>query len=103
MRESQYQARLIQKLLDLFPGCFILKNDASYTPGVPDLIILYKDNWAMLEVKSKENAFTRPNQQYYINLLNDMSFASFISADNEEEVLYDLQCAWGFIRPPRVS
>jgi hypothetical protein len=104
MRESQYQARLIRKLEGMFPGCIILKNDASYLPGVPDLIILFQDRWAMLECKRSDNIIVmRPNQKYYVDLLNTMSFASFINADNEEEVLYDLQCAWGFIRPPRVS
>jgi hypothetical protein len=104
VRESQYQARLINRIKDMFPGCIILKNDTDYMPGVPDLIILFEDKWAMLEVKREGNIVRmRPNQQYYVDMLNTMSFASFISADNEEDVLYDLQCAWGVIRPPRVS
>jgi len=103
LREAQYQARIIQKLRDLFPGCFILKNDAIYTPGVPDIIILYNDHWAMLEIKYGNVRQMQPNQEYYVNMLNSMSYASFINPDNEEEVFYDLQIAFGFIRPPRVS
>jgi hypothetical protein len=103
MRESKYQAKLIQKLEDLFPGCFILKNDSSYKPGVPDIIILFLDMWAMLEIKLTENSHIQPNQSYYVKLLNSMSFASFINPDNEEDVLYDLQFAFGFRGAPRIS
>lgn len=95
MRESRYQANLIHQLEELFPGCIILKNDASYLQGVPDLIILYGLYWAMLEVKKDRRSRLQPNQAYYIRLLNDMSFAAFIEPDNEEEVLYELQRAFG--------
>lgn len=103
MRESQYQIRLIKKIEEILPGCIILKNDSSYRPGIPDIIILYSNMWAMLEIKIDGVAYLRPNQSYYVHLLNSMSFASFINPDNEEDVLYDLQCAFGLIRPPRVS
>jgi hypothetical protein len=103
MREAQYQTKLIRKLESLFPGCIVLKNDSSYKPGIPDLIILFSNMWAMLEVKLSGVSYLRPNQNHYIRLLDSMSFASFISPDNEEDVLYDLQCAFGVIRPPRVS
>lgn len=103
MNETQYRMRLIRLLRDNFPGCIILKNDPSYMQGVPDIIILFGDRWAMLEIKRAEEANIQPNQVHYINLLNDMSYASFINPQNEEEVLYDLQLAFGLIRPPRVS
>lgn len=103
MREAQYQGRLIKKLEEMFPGCFILKNDSNYKPGVPDLIILYYNMWAMLEVKMSETSYVRPNQAHYIDILDNMSFASFINPDNEGAVLYDLQCAFGLIRSPRIS
>jgi hypothetical protein len=94
MLESTYQARLIRRLEGMFPGCFILKNDSSYLQGVPDLLILYKDKWAMLEAKANENAPVRPNQPYYIELLNSMSFAAFIYPSNETEILRGLQQAF---------
>lgn len=75
----------------MFPGCVVLKNDASYAQGIPDLIILYKKKWAMLEVKSYKTANTQPNQQYWIDRLDQMSYASFICPDTEEGVLYELQ------------
>ena len=94
MLESAYQARLIRKLEGMFPGCFILKNDSAYLQGVPDLIILYKARWAMLEVKKNKHAPAQPNQQYYVELLNSMSFAAFIYPSNETEILRGLQQAF---------
>ena len=81
----------IKELEDLFPGCVILKNDANYIQGFPDLTILYKDKWAVLECKRSEYDSHQPNQDYYIDVLNRASFARFIWPNNKEEVLYELQ------------
>jgi hypothetical protein len=89
--ESVYQGKLIKKLQVLFPGCVVLKNDPGYLQGVPDLIVLYRDRWAMLEAKANEKSPCRPNQPYYVEKLNEMSFAAFIYPSNEEEVLRALQ------------
>jgi hypothetical protein len=94
MRESVYQAYLIKLLRVQYPGCVILKNDTDYLQGIPDLLILWQDRWAMLEVKGSDDFFAQPNQQYYVELLHDMSFAAFIYPDNEEEVLYALHQAF---------
>jgi len=102
MRENEYQAYLIKKLKALFPGCVVLKNDSSYIQGIPDLLILHNEHWAMLEVKATSRSRAQPNQEYYIDLLDTMSFASFICPENEEDVLYDLQQAFGISRPTRV-
>lgn len=91
MGESDYQSRLIKVLRDMFPGCVILKNDPEYLQGIPDLLILYGDNWAALEVKAYADAPEQPNQDYYVDELNKMSFAAFIYPENEEEVLDALQ------------
>lgn len=96
MLESEFQAHLIKKLQSRYPGCFVMKNDSSYIQGVPDLIILIGSFWAMLEVKAHKNAPQRPNQRYYVEMLNEMSFAAFIHPDNEEEVLDALQQALEF-------
>lgn len=92
-KESAFQSKLIKKLKSIFPGCMILKNDSSYLQGVPDLIILYRDKWAMLECKKTKSASHRPNQDYYVSMLNDMSYATFIYPENEEEVLDELERA----------
>ena len=94
-KESQFQARLIQKLKVMFPGCIVLKNDANYIQGFPDLTVLWRERWALLECKRTSEAHKQPNQQYYIDRGNELSFARFISPENEEEVLYDLQQAFG--------
>lgn len=91
MTESEYQARLIKKLRKMFPGCIILKNDPEYLQGIPDLLILHNDRWALLEVKASENADVRPNQDYYVRYGNDLSYAAFIYPENEKDVLHDLR------------
>ena len=95
MRESLYQLDLIKRIRDRFPGCVILKNDPAFFQGIPDIIILYEDRWAMLEVKIRPTAPTRPNQTYFVDKFNEMSFAAFINPNNEEEVLHALQSAFG--------
>lgn len=93
MTEREYQARLIKTLRKLFPACVILKNDPSYLQGIPDLLILFEDRWAMLEVKASARAPVQPNQAYYVDRLNEMSFAAFICPSNEQDVLSALQQA----------
>lgn len=95
MRETGrggYASRLRQTLLERFDGCVVIRNDpGSNYQGIPDITVLYKDRWAMLEIKANAKAKTQPNQEYYVDKFNKMSFASFIHPENEEEVLNDLQ------------
>jgi hypothetical protein len=94
MLENKFQAKLIQELKELFPGCIVTKMDASYIQGIPDLLILYQDKWATLECKQSSNARRQPNQEYYVRQMNTMSFSRFICPENKEEVLYELQQAF---------
>lgn len=94
MTEARYQAQLIRKLKKMFPGCEISKMDSSYQQGFPDLLILWNDRWAVLEVKANGNSDTQPNQEYYIQKLGKMSFASYIYPENEKDVLSALQQAF---------
>lgn len=91
MLESDFQAKLIRELKDMFPGCIVMKNDPSYIQGIPDLLVLYRDKWASLECKKNAKAKRRPNQEYYVRQMDEMSFSRFICPENKEEVLYDLQ------------
>lgn len=91
MKESKFQSNLIKKIKTMFKGCMVMKTDPSYIQGIPDLLILYKDKWASLECKKHKGAHHQPNQSYYVDLMNKMSFSSFIYPGNEEEVLNELQ------------
>lgn len=93
--ESQFQSQLIKELEALFEGCVILKNDANYKQGFPDLLVLFNDRWATLEVKQSARAKHQPNQDYYVEQLDKMSYSAFIYPENKEEILHDLQLAFG--------
>lgn len=92
--ESKFKKDLTDKLKTMFPGCIILKNDPTYIQGIPDLTILWKDKWALLETKKESKAHVQPNQTYYLQKGNEMSFAAKIYPENEEDVLHDLQQAF---------
>lgn len=97
-REIAYQAELVERIEAMFPGCFVLRNDPTVVQGIPDILILFGCGWAMLEVKLAANSPTRPNQPYYVERFNEMSYAAFVYPENEDEVLHDLQFAFGLIR-----
>lgn len=90
--ESGFQDRLIETLKKIFPGCMVFKMEQKQ--GIPDLLILYQNRWASLECKQSTRAKKRPNQEYYVGKMDDMSFSRFISPENEEEVLSELQQAF---------
>lgn len=94
MVERNFQADLIKKIKKRFDGCIVLKNDPEYIQGIPDLLILHNDKWAALECKKTSKAKHQPNQDYYVSKMDEMSYASFISPENEEEVLDELQHAF---------
>ena len=103
MLESKFKTKLVGELEELFPGCIILHQDANEIQGIPDILILYGEKWAALEGKKHVNASHRPNQDYYVELMNDMSFAAFIYPENKEEVLYELQQSFRTRRTTCVS
>ena len=101
--ESRFQADLVKELKELYPGCVILKNDPNYIQGFPDLTILYKDKWAVLETKRGERENHQPNQDYYVEKLDGMSYSSFIFPENKEKVLNELEQTFKSRRKSRVS
>ena len=101
--ERDFQSKLIKDLKELFTGSLILKLDSGYIQGIPDLLILYKNKWASLECKKRPGAKKRPNQEYYVELMNKMSFSRFISPENKEEVLHELQQTLKPARRSRLS
>lgn len=101
--EGKFQAGLIKDLRKMFDGCVVLKNDPSYLQGVPDLLVLFQGMWAALECKDALAASKQPNQEYYVRLLNSMSYAAFIAPENKDEILHGLQLAFRSNRASRVS
>lgn len=90
MLENKFQSNLIKELKLIFPGCIVMKNDSSYIQGIPDLLVLYKNKWASLECKKNASASKRPNQEYYVGLMDEMSFSRFICPENKDEILNEL-------------
>lgn len=88
--ENIYQRSLIKRLKEEIPGCIILKNDPNYIQGIPDLLLLVGDRWFALEVKRSADAPHRPNQDYYIDRMNEMSAAYYVYPENEDEVINEI-------------
>lgn len=103
MTERDYQRQLISRIRARWPDCFVMRNDAMHTQGVPDILILFNGTWAMLEVKMANNSRKQPNQEHYVDHFSHMSFAAFINPSNEEAVLNDLQSTLRLPREARVS
>lgn len=91
MLESGFQSKLKKEILERFPGAIVMKNDSDGNQGIPDLTVLYEDKWATLECKRSKTASHRPNQEYYVDKMNEMSFSSFIYPENKEEVLNGME------------
>jgi len=102
MLENKFKTQLVSELEEMFPGCIVVHLDPNEIQGIPDLLVLYGNKWAALEGKKSANATHRPNQDYYVDLMNRMSFAAFIYPENKEEVLYELQQAFNVRRSARV-
>ena len=90
MLENRFKTKLAREIKDMFPGCIVTHLDPNEIQGIPDLLVLYKNKWAVLEGKKSADAPHRPNQDYYVEKMNDMSFAAFIYPENKEEVLDEL-------------
>ena len=102
-KESAFQKGLINDLKKRFPGCMVLKNDPNYIQGIPDLLVLYEGRWAALECKKTKQASHQPNQDYYVESMNEMSFSRFVYPENKEIILDELQQSFQSCRPARFS
>ena len=89
--ESKFQKELMDEIKNRYPECIVVKNDSGYIQGFPDWTIFYKDKWIAVEAKRSKDAPKQPNQEYYINKLNEMSCAMFAYPENKEDVLNAIQ------------
>ncbi|RGF78644.1 hypothetical protein DXA70_06435 [Faecalibacterium sp. OF04-11AC] len=87
MLENKFKTGLVKEIKERFPGCKVVHLDPNEIQGIPDLLVLYGSTWAALEGKKSANASHRPNQDYYVRQMNEMSFAAFIYPENKEEIL----------------
>lgn len=90
-RESKFQSELVHELKERFPDCIVMKNDANYIQGIPDLLVLHGKHWASLECKRTAKSKHQANQDYYVDKMSKMSFSRFIYPENKEEVLNELE------------
>lgn len=96
-KESEFQSDLITEIKNRFPGSIVMKNDANYIQGIPDLTVLYKNHWAALENKVSQEEYEKclkrddKNQSWYVDTMNSMSYASYIYPENVEEVLNEME------------
>lgn len=95
MLERDFQPTLKEELYSRLPGCVIIKQDPNQLQGVPDLLVLWEDKWALLETKRGSRAARQPNQDYYVEKFGKMSFSAFVNPDNMDEVLDAIQSAFG--------
>lgn len=91
MLERDFERSLRKRLERLFPGCLYLKLDSTAIQGIPDRLVIWQNRWAALELKRSRRAKRQPNQEYYVNLMDEWSFAAFVCPENVEEVLDALQ------------
>lgn len=91
MLENTFKTNLVRDIKNRFPGARVFHLNPNECQGAPDLIILYQNKWAALEGKKSAAASHRPNQDYWVNKYDEMSFARFIYPENKEEILHELQ------------
>ena len=93
--ERDFQRNLIKDLKTMFPDCIVMKTDPSYIQGIPDILVLFKNKWASLEIKRSAKARRRPNQEYYVDKMNNMSFSRFIYPENYRDIVDELKRFFG--------
>ena len=86
--ESGFERDTVKKIKERFPGSIVTKLNTKQ--GIPDRLILFGGKWATLEFKREKNSPHRPNQDWYVDRMNDMSFSRFIYPENCDEVMRDL-------------
>lgn len=91
MLEKDFQPKLIRAIKDRFPGCTVMKTDPRQIQGIPDLLVLYKSHWALLETKAWNSSKKRPNQELRVGEYNKLSFSAFVNPTNMEDVLHDME------------
>ena len=95
MLESEFRKAFLEEVQNridpLNKGFLFFLNASNAFRSFPDIVILGSHKWAALEFKKSKRASHQPNQEYYINKLNEIGYASFVYPENAEEILNDLE------------
>lgn len=90
--ESKFKGELYKEIRERLPGSEVIPNDAGYIQGFPDATVLFPNGrYFLLEGKKEEKSKRQPNQDYYVNESPLRDNAAFVSPENKEEVLTELE------------
>ena len=91
VKESDFQAKVIKQLKAM--GLAVVKNQAG--PGVPtgfpDITAFGEGIYFCLECKASARAKKQPRQDYWVNRLNEWSYAAFIYPSNYDKVMSEIK------------
>lgn len=91
-KEGTFQDSFINDVMSLYPEAIVLKNDANYLQGFPDLTILTSRGTVIAEVKKSANEKYQPNQEHYLAYMRAMGYPAFtVHPENREEILHAIQ------------
>lgn len=95
--EKDFQKNLVRRLRSELPDTIVMKADANQVQGYPDLLILGpRGRYCNLEVKREKSASHRPNQDYFVEKINDDGgFAAFIYPENQDEIMQAVKDYFG--------
>jgi len=88
--EAAFQSDLKKEIEGLLTDCVVLVKPGFTLLGFPDLLILYKNQWAALEVKRSEHEEYQPGQEWWIGELNAMSYSAMICPENRKEIIGEM-------------
>lgn len=95
VKESDFQAKVIKQLKSM--GLAVVKNQAG--PGVPtgfpDITAFGEGIYFCLECKTSARAKKQPRQDYWVNKLNEWSYATFIYPSNYDKVMSEIKYVIG--------
>ena len=91
-RETDFKNGLYKEIRNRCPGAEVVPNDATYLQGFPDATVyLPNGRFVLLEGKRTARSARQPNQDYYVNHSPLSKNAMFVSPENVDEVLDEIE------------